>query len=224
MIDHEGINPPTRGIRVLVAGKYSLFNQAIGTLLSRLPGIQLAGQAMSLRELQNQSSIIQADLVLLTLPHPIDIESLVDLQRQHPRLIVLLLSLEWTPVQVQTVLKAGAVGCLAGEVTVEELGSAIRQAARGEIALSSDLQRALIISLARGQPSPKAPFESLSPREQEVLTLVCQGLSNKQIAQRLYLSVRTVENHLASVYNKLGVHTRTEAAVLALQQGGISPD
>lgn len=137
---------------------------------------------------------------------------------------MLLLSLEWTPVQVQTVLKAGAVGCLAGEVTVEELGSAIRQAARGEIALSSDLQRALIKSLARGQPSPRAPFESLSPREQEVLTLVCQGLSNKQIAQRLYLSVRTVENHLASVYNKLGVHTRTEAAVLALEQGGISPD
>lgn len=86
MIDHEGINPPTRGIRVLVAGQYSLFNQAIGTLLSRLPDIRLAGQAMSLRELQNQSSIIQADLVLLTLPHPIDIESLVDLQRQHPRL------------------------------------------------------------------------------------------------------------------------------------------
>ncbi len=77
--------------------------------------------------------------------------------------------------------------------------------------------------MARQTPSQENALpEPLSSREQEVLTLLAQGLSNKEIAQRLYLSVRTVEGHLVNVYGKLGVHSRTEAALYAVRQGWVT--
>jgi DNA-binding NarL/FixJ family response regulator len=134
---------------------------------------------------------------------------------------VLLLSLDWTLSQVQAALQAGVIGCLSADMSAEDLGNALRQAVRGEITLSRELQKNLIMMLAEEGQTDKLSFEDLSLREKEVLILVCEGLSNKQIAQRLYLSVRTVENHLANIYTKLEVESRTEAAVFALQQGWI---
>lgn len=132
---------------------------------------------------------------------------------------MLLLSLDWTLSQVQAALQAGVVGCLSADMSAEDLGNALRQAARGEITLSRELQKSLIMMLVEERQTDRLSFEDLSLREREVLILVCEGLSNKQIAQRLYLSVRTVENHLANIYTKLEVESRTEAAVFALQQG-----
>lgn len=132
---------------------------------------------------------------------------------------MLCLAPAWSSDQALAALQAGVVGCLSMHITPDELAVALRQAARGKMTLSSDLARDLIAHLAQGQPLPAVPYESLTPREQEVLALVCHGLSNKEIAQRLYLSVRTVENHLANIYGKLGVRSRTEAAVLAVQRG-----
>jgi len=150
--------------------------------------------------------------------------------RENSHLRVLCLSPTWTPQEALAALQAGAIGCLSGGITAAELAVALRQAARGEVTLSPDLARDLIARLAQActergrsdQPPPAAgPEETLTPREQEVLKLVCHGLSNKEIAQRLLLSVRTVENHLANIYGKLGVRSRTEAAVLALQRGWV---
>lgn len=218
MIDHEEVKS-TRYIRVLVTGPYTLFNQAIGTLLSGLPGVLVAGYVKSLREILQQPFTGQADLVLLTLPDAREFEMLVDLPGQHSQMRVLLLSLEWPLAQVQEALQHGVAGYLSADSSIEELSQAIRQAIRGEIVLSPDIARRLITGLAQDQPiSPDLSYEALTSREKEILALVCCGLSNKQIAQRLYLSVRTVENHLSSIYRKLGVSTRTEAAVLALQQ------
>jgi DNA-binding NarL/FixJ family response regulator len=137
---------------------------------------------------------------------------------------VLLFAPNWPISQVREVLQAGAAGCLDAEMSLEELAAALRQSARGEIALSPSLQRALILVMVGGEKTEMRSFETLSAREKEVLTLVCEGLSNKQIAQRLYISIRTVENHLARLYSKLGVNSRTEAAVLALQKGWITVD
>jgi DNA-binding NarL/FixJ family response regulator len=162
---------------------------------------------------------------------------------------VVCVSPSWTPDGVLAALQAGATGYLSAALTEVELAAALRQATTGELTLSPELARDVIAQLAAGPQSAgdsHQPYRHISPppdryptpaaaaresapiapqrppiseREVQVLRMVCVGLGNKEIAQRLFLSLRTVENHLASVYAKLGVRTRTEAAVLAVQQG-----
>ena len=94
---------------------------------------------------------------------------------------------------------------------------AIRQVARGESYWPPELAQQVVSSLANTESSRVSLIEPLTDREREVLQLVAQGLSNKDIAQKLYLSVRTVEGHLANIYGKLQVKSRTEAALWAMQ-------
>ncbi|MDT8304926.1 MAG: response regulator transcription factor [Anaerolineae bacterium] len=109
-------------------------------------------------------------------------------------------------------------GLFARDETPQTLGVAIRQVARGQEYLSPSLAIALLEGQAGLLPtSDNATLKALTEREREVLALLSHGLSNKEIAARLYLSVRTVEGHLASAYTKLDVHSRTEAAIFAAQ-------
>ena len=213
----------TKQIRVWIAGPSSLFNQALASSLEALPGIDFAGQSLDLSPLLQLSSHERPDLGLFLVLDPGDFSNIVEWIRQHPQARVLLLSLTWNPAGVRAALQAGAAGCLEANSTAGELGDAIRQAARGEVGLTAALARALILDLAQEQLSTKEIcYKALTSREREILPWLCQGLSNKQIAQRLYISVRTVENHLASIYQKMGVRSRTEVAVLVVQQGWVA--
>ncbi|GAB4577457.1 MAG: response regulator transcription factor [Anaerolineales bacterium] len=207
-------------IRVWITGPFGLYNQALAALVSTLPGLECAGTTLLSDSIPSE----EADLILMALSPPSGLESFYRFQEGRSSPKVLLLTMAWTLDQVKEALQAGAAGWLEAEISTEELASAIRQVARGEVALSAVLQRALIQELTHSTSARSPAHEALSAREKEVLALVCTGMSNKQIAQRLYLSVRTVENHLASLYGKLGVSSRTEAAVLALQHGWIPPD
>ena len=114
-------------------------------------------------------------------------------------------------------------GLFSRDETPEALAVAIRQVARGEQYLSPSLALALLETHQTNSQPPALDLNSLTEREQAILTLLAEGLSNKAIAARLYLSVRTVEGHLASLYARLGVHSRTEAMLIALQRGPNSP-
>ena len=214
------ISFPQGRVRVWISGPFSLVNKAFAALLAELPGLEVVGFSSDSPEVPVQP----ADLSLLILVSTETLELLNQLRAEPLAQRVLLFAPEWPISQVREALQAGATGCLDAEISLEELAAALRQAARGEIALSPSLQRALILEMVGGKTSETHAYETLSAREKEVLTLVCEGLSNKHIAQRLYLSIRTVENHLARLYGKLGVNSRTEAAVLALQQGWITVD
>ena len=149
----------------------------------------------------------------------------------------------WSAEDVLAALRAGAIGYLSANLTEAELAGALRQAVTGEVTLSPELARDVIAQLAAiRQPAPSrsdhlarpvprseaheeqhthdAPERPpLTAREVQIVRMVCEGLGNKEIAQSLFLSLRTVENHLANVYARLGVRSRTEAAVLAIQNG-----
>jgi len=210
-------------VQVWVLGRHALINQAFEALLLRLPGVEIAGQATSLEELSPLSRDAKACLVLWILPVTKDFEALSVIKAQHLSGKVLLFSTDWTAQHVKESLSAGVTGCLSDEMSLGDLGDALRQAVRGEIYLSPELARDLILSSVVENKSPTGPsYDSLTPKEKEILPLLCQGLSNKQIAQSQYLSVRTVENHLASIYEKLDVSSRTEAAVLAIQNGWVN--
>jgi len=205
-----------------VIGNHTLLNQAFKALSVQLPGVRIAGEANTIEDLSPQSIKKEACLVLWILPFIENPGSLSILHTQHLSGKVLLFSMDWTSEHVKESLKAGAAGCLSVDMSAADLAEALRQAARGEVYLSSKLARDLILNSVVDTEAERGPsYDSLTAREKELLPLLRQGLSNKQIAQSLYLSVRTVENHLASIYEKLGVSSRTEAAVLAIQKGWI---
>ena len=114
-----------------------------------------------------------------------------------------------------TAFPLGVAGLFSKDESPEALAAAIRQVARGQQYLSSSLALSLIRHAGQFKPIEQ---RNLSDREREILDLLAQGLSNKAIAARLYLSVRTVEGHLDKLYAHLGIHSRTEAVILAMQQ------
>jgi DNA-binding NarL/FixJ family response regulator len=133
-----------------------------------------------------------------------------------PEVAVVILTSFSAREQILRALDAGAVGYLLKDAEPDELGRAIRAAARGESPLDPRAARALLGARRAG-----APLDTLSEREREVLLMVVEGLANKQIAQRLSISEKTVKAHLTSVFRQIGVTDRTQAALWA-ERNGIS--
>jgi DNA-binding NarL/FixJ family response regulator len=167
------------------------------------PQIQVVGEADG----PNSTATYECDVALW------DVRA-VEPQVAHVRFLALLSE----PHDAQAWLKEGATGCVLETASVEELLSAIRQVARGETFLSPPIVRELVSSVTAYREQTQPEVEPLTEREREVLGLLAQGLNNKDIAQKLYLSVRTVEGHLANIYGKLHLKSRTEAALWAVQK------
>jgi VCBS repeat-containing protein len=118
--------------------------------------------------------------------------------------------------EIVSLLRAGATGFMAHDATVANLARAIIAVGRGEIVLPPEMATQALLALARGEEVQEEISVSLTDREQDVLNLLAQGHTNKDIAQTLFLSVRTVEAHLRNIYGKLSVASRTEAAIWAV--------
>jgi DNA-binding NarL/FixJ family response regulator len=121
--------------------------------------------------------------------------------------------------EIISLLQAGANGCIARDGTVGDLARAVLAAGRGELVLPPAIAARALMVLARGRPTTDTLIEPLSDREGEVLRLLASGHTNKDIAQALLISVRTVEAHLSGTYGKLGVRSRTEAVLWAVRHG-----
>ena len=188
-------------IRVLVISPRALVRAGLGAVLRAQPQMKVVGQV--------DDAPAAADL-------DFDIALLDECEKPLP-LPFKFLALISDPNDARFWLDAGAAGVVLETASVEELLSAIRQVVRGETFLPPSIATEVIASLAALGVSREESIEPLTDREREVLGLLAQGLSNKDIAQKLYLSVRTVEGHLANVYGKLQVRSRMEAALWAVQ-------
>lgn len=198
-----------RSLHICVIGGPALWRMGLQALLARQPHLACVTQSAV------EASAEPPDVYLLDGRSP---ELLPLLFKLEPPVPVLIIADELAETAVRSWLEQGVYGCIQRDATLPELVDAIHQIAGGEISLSPEMTIRLIVGTAKTLPAaPNSGLEMLSRREQEVLILLAEGFSNKQIAQRLYLSVRTVGNHLSSVYAKLNVHTRTEAALIAVQ-------
>jgi len=153
------------------------------------------------------------------------IEVLGRLHAEHPSLPPVVISTEVHPTHVQAAVEAGARAFLPADIDVDDLIHAVRSAARGDqMILHHTLAPAFLAHVAgrSGPRGPRALFDSLTPREQEVVRLLARGLGDRDLAQSLFISVRTVQTHLSHIYDKLGVRTRTEVALMAVREGWAS--
>ncbi|MBI5030330.1 MAG: response regulator transcription factor [Chloroflexi bacterium] len=187
-------------IRIVVVSPRRLIRTGLATLLRGQPHIKQIGEAEDV-------NLTAADFDV----------ALWDIRDRKPERVPLrFVALLHDSADSRAWIDVGASGIVLENASVEELLDALRQVARGETYLPPPIAKQVVSSLA-AHTSTNQLIEPLTEREREVLSLLAQGSSNKDIAQRLYLSVRTVEGHLANVYGKLQVKSRTEAALWAIQ-------
>lgn len=202
-------------IRVLLAEDHAVVREGTRRILESDATIAVVGEAADGAEAVDLASDLAPDVVLLDMALPVlnGIEATQRLRRLTPTPVVLLLSAYDDEDYVHAALEAGASGYLLKTAHAVDVIAAIHAAARGEVVLSPTVARKLI---ARGRDRDR---QLLSDREMEVLRLVARGTHNHEIAQLLALSTRTVEGHLTSIFDKLGVGSRTEAIVQAAARG-----
>ncbi len=213
-------------IKVIVVDRHTLVREGLRQILAAETDIQVAGMASDGTEAVELAARLQPDVAILDANLP-GVEAVVrHLAMEHPGTGVLILAGNQDVQQVLNLLWAGARGYLDKSVDSRDLITAVRQVSRGEMVLGPGVAKGVVDRLAyrdlQAASPGHEPYEALTEREMEVLRLLCQGYSDKEIAQRLYISVRTVGVHLYHIYEKLGVHSRTEAALYAVRKGWVS--
>ncbi len=206
----------TRLIRVMIVDDHAVVRGGLSKFLQVHKDLELVGEAENGLEAVRLAKQLQPDVVLMDLkmPEMDGVAATRELRAQHPKLRVIVLTSFAEDNMVQGALQAGATGYLLKNVTGADLANAIRAAHAGRITLSSEATEALVHAAA----NPIVPADELTEREREVLALMVDGLSNQEIANRLFLSLGTVKFHTGNIYSKLGVDSRVAAVTLAIQR------
>lgn len=210
-----------RLIHVLVAGGHAIGRRALSDALDGIHDINSTVGSADVSELVGAARAGGFDVILWDQANrETSPESLAPLLGSSSNVPLIVLGLDEDPWAISKWLRAGAHGYILGDTDRLEFLASLRQASRGELVLPAKLAIAVLRQLAAPtMDTMESSLDALSAREKDVLHLLCQGATNKRIAQSLFISVRTAEGHLASIYAKLGVNSRTEAALIALRHG-----
>ena len=212
-------------IRLLIVDDQRLMREGLRTLLELEPDIQVAGEAGDGQEALQLYASLQPDVVLMDIRMPImdGVEATRQLLQGFPQSRVIILTTFDDDAYVFDGLRAGALGYLLKDVSGDELAEAIRQVAGGGALIEPSVARKVLAEFARlPQPAGHAVLDqshALSERELEILKLLAQGASNRQIASQLFLAEGTVKNYISNILDKLGVEDRTQAALRARELG-----
>ncbi|HLI08412.1 MAG TPA: response regulator [Ktedonobacteraceae bacterium] len=210
-------------VRVLIVDSQAVIRAGLRRLLESYPDLQVVGEAADGVQAVSETLELGPQVVLMDaqLPNEQSLEALRQIKQLNLDTHVLLLATQDREAYLYETLRAGADGYVLKDIAPDELASAVRVVARGEVLVQPQLAGRLLSRFGK-QPRGSAPFETLTARELEVLRLLARGLRNKEIASRLVVSERTVNFHLANIYQKLNVSGRTEALSKALEQGLIA--
>jgi DNA-binding NarL/FixJ family response regulator len=211
--------------RVLLLEDHTSFRQALAFMLDREPDLTVVGQAGTLAEARDQLADIDVAVVDLDLPDGDGLALLRELRAASLRSAVLVLTASASPRDLARVVEAGAAGTLHKSVGLRDIVEGVRRLAAGE-SLFSPQEMVDLLRLAGEQREQdrdvQAGFARLSPREHEVLQAVAEGLSDKEVAERLRVRADTVRAHMTSILGKLGVDSRLQAVLLALRHRVVS--
>ncbi len=207
-------------IRVAIADDHSLVRQGLRRYLDMADGIEVVGEASNGKELLELLAKEQTDIALvdIRMPEMDGLEAAREIREHHEKIGVIMLTAYDDRQFVVEAVRAGARGYVLKARDAEHLIQTVRLVAGGNMVIDPQLVVALAEELSTAKERDRKA-ETLTAREIEVLQLLCEGLKNSEIAERLCRSVRTVDHHLAAVFTKLGVATRTEAVAAALHAG-----
>lgn len=217
----------TQTIRVVLADDHAVVRKGIHDFLEEAGDIQVVAEATTGTEAVAVTLEQQPDVTVLDIqmPEMSGVEAARQIKAQAPEVQVLVLTAYDDDPYIFAMLQAGASGYVLKNASSEELVRAVRAVARGESALDPTVTAKVMSQLAGGRPpGAQAVVEGLTQRELDVLRLAAKGHTNRAIGHELGISDRTVQGHLANIFGKLGVSTRTEAVLLALKQGWITLD
>ncbi len=214
----------SKSIRVLLADDHAVVRKGIRQFLEEAGDIEIVAEAENGAEALRLVAETRPDVAVLDIrmPEITGVEATRRIKARHPHVRVLILTAYDDDPYVFALLQAGADGYVLKTGSGDELVHAVRTVYRGESALSPQIASKVVRQLRDGRPEGAVRrVEPLTERELAVLRLAARGLTNRQIGRELSISHRTVQGHLASIYDKLGVNSRTEAVTEALRRGWI---
>lgn len=215
-----------RPVRLMLVDDHALVRQGIRALLEMVGGIQVVGEAADGRQALECVETWRPDQVLmdLDLPRMNGLEAALRIKKRWPHIQIVILTESVHPDSVFRALQVGASGYVLKDSDLSELLLAIQAACRGDTYLSPPVSRLVVEWQVRGQPLRFPALDLLTSREREVLQLMAEGYTNRQIAEELVLSVKTVESHKAHMMQKLGFRRQMELVRFALHHFGRPPE
>ena len=209
-------------IRVLIADDHPLFRDGMRGLLGSLPDMEVVGEASSGEQAIELARELQPDVILMDIKMPgiNGIEATREILHTSPRIGVLVVTMFEDEDSVFAAMRAGARGYLLKDSSGQEVGHAIRAVASGEAIFGPGVAQRLISFFSAPSPAvSRRAFPELTEREEEILSLVAQGKINQQIAKELFVSLKTVRNHVSNIFLKLQVADRAQAVIRAREAG-----
>ena len=214
--------------RIVVAEDHTILREGVRSLLSSNPDLEVVGEAADGREAIECAGRLRPDLILtdLSMPRMNGVDAVREIKRCSPETKVLVLTVHKTEEYILATLQAGADGYLLKDSTYAELLMAVRYVLGGKRYISPGISDKVLDGYIEGKKTLKTrtSWDTLTAREREVLTLIAEGYRNKEIAEELSISVKTVEKHRANLMEKLNLHNAQALTALAVEKGLVSGD
>ena len=208
-------------LRIVLAEDHTILREGLRALLAADPNFEIIGEAQDGREAVRCVEKLGPDLLLmdLSMPRMSGMDAIREIKKRYPEIKIIALTVHKTEEYLLSTLQAGADGYVLKDATHEELVLAIKNVMGGKSYLSPGVSEKVIEGYLEGKESNRSPWETLSQREREVLKLIAEGYKNKEIAEDLCISLKTVEKHRANLMKKLDLHNAAALTVYAMQKG-----
>ena len=208
-------------LRIVLADDHTLVRAGLVTLMARMQDVEVVGEAADGRAALRMVKELKPDIVLMdiSMPELNGLDAAGKMRQDSPETRVIILSMHANEEYVAHALKAGAAGYLLKDAATAELDMAIKVVAQGQFYLSPAISRQVVDNLLHGGP---AGLDLLSPRQREILQLIAEGKSTRDIAETLHLSVKTIETHRAQLMERLDIHDVAGLIKYALRKGLIT--
>ena len=212
-------------IRLMLADDHRMLREGLRRSMAD-QGFDVVGEARDGEEAVRLADDLEPDVILMdvTMPEMDGVEATRQIKKERPEVRVVMLTMHADQEVLASAIRAGASGYLVKDCSTEEIASAVRMAASGETALSPQLAASMLDEVRKLEQPPNEEDRVITKREEEVLQLIADGCSTPEVAERLFISQKTVKNHLASIYQKLDARDRTQAVLQAVRMGIVHLD